>query len=81
VASVDLFYEEPAAAAREDAIAIEMEAATLFTLGSSSSIAVACLLCVSDTFDSDGERERIDATTLQASVEHMGTLALAALAA
>jgi DeoD family purine-nucleoside phosphorylase len=80
VVSVDLFYEDPERVRREDAIAVEMEAAALFALGAARSVAVACVLCVSDTFGADGTRERIEATTLRASVERMGTLALAALA-
>jgi purine-nucleoside phosphorylase len=81
--SVDLFYEDPAQARTRDAhdaIAVEMEAATLFALGASLSVAVACVLCVSDVFSEDGRRTRIDADTLRESVERMGALALAALA-
>jgi uridine phosphorylase len=80
VVSVDLFYEDPARARRDDAIAVEMEAATLFALGAAASVPVACVLCVSDTFDRDGARARIDAGALRTSVERMGALALTALA-
>jgi uridine phosphorylase len=82
VESVDLFYDEAARVrVREpEAVAVEMEAATLFTLGSALGIAVACVLCVSDTFGADGRRTRIDTDTLRESVERMGRLAVAALA-
>jgi DeoD family purine-nucleoside phosphorylase len=81
VVSVDLFYDDPARLRAHDAIAVEMEAATLFALGAASQqLAVACLLCVSDTFSGDGERARIDTEALRASSERMGALAIAALA-
>jgi uridine phosphorylase len=65
---------------KREAVAVEMEAATLFTLGSALGVAVGCVLCVSDTFAPGGQRTRIDTYTLRASVERMGRLALAALA-
>ena len=79
VLSVDLFYEH--GASREhpgDALAIEMEAATLCALGAVERVPVGCLLTVTDTFDADGRRTRIDATTLQSAGERMGAVALAA---
>jgi DeoD family purine-nucleoside phosphorylase len=81
VVSVDLFYGDDAARARaHDAIAVEMEAATLFALGATAGVPVACILCVSDTFADDGARTRIGVEQLRESVERMGSLALAGLA-
>jgi uridine phosphorylase len=82
VVSVDLFYERgPADDGRAGALAVEMEAATLFALGSVESVPVGCLLVVSDTFGPDGERRRIEQELLQSAAERMGAAALAALAA
>ncbi|MHB8532896.1 MAG: phosphorylase family protein [Solirubrobacteraceae bacterium] len=83
VLSVDLFYEEGAdqrPVGSEDALAVEMEAATLFALGAARGVPVACLLAVSDTFErSSGERQRIeDEQLLQASLR-AGRAAAAAL--
>jgi uridine phosphorylase len=80
VVSVDLFYDD--ATTREhprDALAIEMEAATLFALGAAHDVPVACLLTVTDTFDEHGARTRIDADALRASAERMGAVAVDAL--
>jgi DeoD family purine-nucleoside phosphorylase len=82
IVSVDLFYETdgaPRADDHDDALAVEMEAATLFALGAAERIPVACLLTVTDTFDSDGARTRIDAEELRAAAERMGAVALTAL--
>jgi uridine phosphorylase len=79
VASVDLFYEPEPAPERPGAQAIEMEAASLFTVGAAAGIPVACLLTVSDTFDGDDRRERIDDERLLDAAEQMGQAALAAL--
>jgi DeoD family purine-nucleoside phosphorylase len=82
VVSVDLFYEPagaPRAARHPGALAIEMEAATLFALGAAEGVPVACLLAVSDTFDAHGARTRIGAHELHAAAERMGSVALAAL--
>ena len=80
VVSVDLFYEDATRTREHEAIAVEMEAAALFTLGARLGVPVACVLCVSDTFAGNGERKRIDAETLEGSVGQMGASALAALA-
>lgn len=83
VASVDLFYgDQPAGreSAGSDALAVEMEAATLFALGASRRVAVGCMLAVSDVFDANGSRTHIDDHTLAAAVERMGRAAVAALA-
>ncbi len=64
-----------------DAIAVEMEAATLFALGAAAGVPVGCVLAVSDIFDAtSGERRRISDEPLLESAEAMGRAALAALA-
>jgi DeoD family purine-nucleoside phosphorylase len=85
VVSTDLFYE-PDAQREQDwraagAVAVEMEAATLFSLGVRSGVQVGCVLTVSDTFDRDGARERIEDEQLLVASEAMGRLAVAALRA
>ncbi|HTZ86560.1 MAG TPA: hypothetical protein VMB05_07815 [Solirubrobacteraceae bacterium] len=84
VVSVDLFYETQgtprAADHAEDALAVEMEAATLFALGHAESVPVACVLAVTDTFDARGARTRIAHERLPEVAERLGTVALAALA-
>jgi uridine phosphorylase len=62
------------------ALAVEMEAATLFTVGANAGIAVGCLLVVTDTFDSAGGRSRIEEDALLPAAEAMGSAAAAALA-
>jgi DeoD family purine-nucleoside phosphorylase len=82
IVSVDLFYETdsaPRAESHGDALAVEMEAATLFALGAAERIPVACLLAVTDKFDADGARTRIDTGALRDAAERMGAVALAAL--
>lgn len=60
------------------AVAVEMEAAALFTLGGQLGVATACLLVVSDTFE-DGERRRIGDEELADAVGRMGAAAVAGL--
>jgi uridine phosphorylase len=83
IVSVDLFYDDsprlPDTA--RDALAIEMEAATLFALGARADIPIACVLAVSDTFDASGARTHIDDHTLLAAAESMGAVATSALSA
>jgi uridine phosphorylase len=82
IVSVDLFYDDarlPDTAS--DALAIELEAATLFAVGARADVPVACVLAVSDTFDSRGARTRIDDHTLLAASEAMGSAAVAAFGA
>jgi uridine phosphorylase len=79
VVSVDLFYEDGPAGAGREGLAVEMEAATLFALGASKSVAVGCVLTVSDTFGADGQRRRIGDEQLLAAAERMGAVAVAAL--
>jgi uridine phosphorylase len=81
VVSVDLFYDARRPAGAPGALAVEMESATLFAVGAHAEIPVACVLAVSDTFDSDGIRTHIDDHTLLAAAESMGAVAVAALAA
>lgn len=84
VVSVDLFYEGEgtprAADLAEDALAVEMEAATLFALGRAKGVPVACVLAVTDTFDARGARTRIAHERMPEVAERLGTVALAALA-
>jgi uridine phosphorylase len=84
IVSTDLFYESGSGRdgrwRAEGAIAVEMEASTLFAVGTLSGIAVACLLTVTDTFDERGARTRIDDDALAQAAEAMGTAAAAALA-
>jgi uridine phosphorylase len=88
IVSVDLFYErsQPDTSgkrprSREDALAIEMEAAALFAVGASADVPVACVLAVTDTFDAHGVRTRIDEHGLHAAAARLGRAALAALGA
>ena len=60
------------------AVAVEMEAATLFTLGGRLGVATACLLAVSDTFEAT-ERRRISDEDLANAAARMGSAAAAAL--
>jgi uridine phosphorylase len=89
IATTDLFYDGDAdeggpprarveAWRRRGAVAVEMEAATLFTLGRRLGVAAACALVVSDTFDS-GDRRRIEDDDLAEAAERMGALAAGAL--
>jgi DeoD family purine-nucleoside phosphorylase len=79
VVSVDLFYKNGNPSADRDALAVEMEAATLFAVGARAGIPVGCVLAVSDTFDVDGNRKRIEDDALLAAAEKMGAAAVAAL--
>jgi uridine phosphorylase len=63
-----------------DAVAVEMEAATLFTLGRTLRVATGCVLAVSDVFV-DGDRRRIGDQDLAAAVERMGAVGAIALEA
>jgi uridine phosphorylase len=80
IVSVDLFYDTDERAHGPEALAVEMEAAALFAKGAAASIAVACLLIVSDTFDAQQARVRIDDESLLSAAETMGRVAIAALA-
>jgi DeoD family purine-nucleoside phosphorylase len=83
IVSTDLFYERDstrnASWSAEGALAVEMEAATLFAVGANAGIQVACILAVSDTFNGPDARVRIDDDTLTQAAEAMGNAAVAAL--
>jgi uridine phosphorylase len=91
IVTTDVFYDEDPAEApaqratdgwvQRGAAAIEMEAATVFTLGERLGIATACLLAVTDTFDDEGGRHRIEDEELADAAARMGAAAAAALAA
>ena len=89
IVTTDLFYADregdagpPRARAeawlRRGAVAVEMEAATLFTLGGRLGVATACLLAVSDTFEA-GERRRISDEAVAEAAASMGAAAGRAL--
>jgi uridine phosphorylase len=89
IVTTDLFYDRsegdegpprPRAEAwlRSGAVAVEMEAATLFTLGGRLGVATACLLAVSDTFEAT-ERRRISDEDLADAAARMGSAAAASL--
>jgi uridine phosphorylase len=89
IATTDLFYDAGADDAgpprpRADAwlgqgaVAVEMEAAALFTLGRRLGVAAACLLAVSDTFE-NGQRQRIGDEDLTDAAARMGAAAAGAL--
>lgn len=85
IVSTDLFYEDNSRKgqrwAAKGAVAVEMEASTLFALGGLAAIAVACLLTVSDVLDVAGGRTRIDDHVLLEASESMGRAAVEALGA
>jgi uridine phosphorylase len=81
ILSVDLFYDHGRRPHHPEALAIEMEAATLFAVGGLADVPVACVLAVTDTFDVEGTRRHIDEELLHACAERMGAAAIAALAA
>jgi purine-nucleoside phosphorylase len=89
IVTTDLFYdvsEEDAGPPRprtdawlgHGAVAVEMEAAALFTLGRRLGVATACLLAISDTFE-NGQRQRIGDEDLADAAARMGAAAAAAL--
>ena len=80
VVSVDLFYDTREQRDSYDALAIEMEAATLFAVGANAGVPVGCILAVSDTFARNGARRHIDDDPLLEAAEAMGAAATAALA-
>jgi DeoD family purine-nucleoside phosphorylase len=83
IVSTDLFYERDSQRneswSAEGALAIEMEASTLFAVGAAAGIQVACILAVSDTFEGPDDRVHIDEDALTEAAEAMGTAAAAAL--
>jgi len=85
VVSTDLFYEPDPGRERDwraaGAVAVEMEAATLFAVGARAGIQVACVLAVSNAVGEADEdrRGQIDDDTLLAAAQEMGRLAVSAL--
>ena len=81
VVSTDLFYEDPRDPEREwiaaGAIAVEMEAATLFALAAKRGFEAGALLIVSDLLGS--ERVRIETDALRDAEHRLGQAALDAL--
>jgi DeoD family purine-nucleoside phosphorylase len=82
IVSSDVFYDpDPERHVRwssRGALAVEMEAATLFTICALRGVQAGCLLVVSDEL-MNGERSRIGDEALEAAVERMTRLGLAAL--
>ena len=81
IVSTDLFYDGRGLESewsRAGALAVEMEAATLFTVGGRHDVPVGCVLAVSDQIVA-GNRERIGDRGLLAAAEAMGAVAVAAL--
>lgn len=81
VATCDTFYDpDPSRLERwsgRGVLAVEMEAATLFTLAALRGVSAGCLLVVSDTLL--GGRKRIGDTELAEAVDRMTRVALAAI--
>jgi uridine phosphorylase len=76
VATVDLFYDAPPPP--DGALAVEMEAATIFQLGHRLGVEAACVLGVSDEL-AGGERRRLDAEGLERLGEAVGRAGLGGL--
>jgi uridine phosphorylase len=81
IVSTDLFYEPDAERERgwraAGAVAVEMEAATLFAVGAGKDVPVACVLAVSDVLVP--QRRHIHDDALLAAAEAMGRAAVCAL--
>ena len=80
ILTTDLFYAADGShsiPAADGALAIEMEAATLFQLAVLRGFSAGCVLIVSDLLGPD--RGRISAEVLEASAERCGRIAVAAL--
>jgi DeoD family purine-nucleoside phosphorylase len=82
VVSHDLFYDPAdriAAWTGQGAVAVEMEAATVFAACAGRGVRAGCLLAVSDTLL--GGRDRLDHEGLVAAGERLGVVAVEALSA
>jgi DeoD family purine-nucleoside phosphorylase len=83
VASTDLFYDRGPSRARAwtsaGALVVEMEAATILRVAELRGIAAGCVLAVSDVFDADGARHRIDDAELVLAAQRLGRAGAAAL--
>jgi DeoD family purine-nucleoside phosphorylase len=80
VVTTDLFYDargDHASPAAAGALALEMEAATLFRLGALRGLATGCVLVVSDLLAP--RAGRIETAALTAAAERVGAIAAAAL--
>jgi DeoD family purine-nucleoside phosphorylase len=81
IVSADVFYDPDEGAfgrwAARGALAVEMEAAPLFTIAALRGVQAGCLVAVSDTWE--GKHERISDKDLQDAVERMGRIALAGI--
>ena len=84
IVSTDLFYNPDDGQygrwSRRGLLAVEMEAAVLFTLGALRNVAAGCLLTVSDVVV-EGEFVRISDEEMRAAVDQMTELALRTVAA
>jgi DeoD family purine-nucleoside phosphorylase len=84
IVSSDLFYNPDDGQyerwSRRGVLAVEMEAAALFTLGALRGVQTGCLLTVSDIVV-DGEFTRISDEELRAAVDRMTRIALATVTA
>jgi purine-nucleoside phosphorylase len=84
IVSSDIFYDpDPGRAQRwsdRGLLAVEMEAAVLFTLGALRKIKAGCLLTVSDVVV-EGEFVRISDEEMKAAVDQMTELALTTITA
>jgi DeoD family purine-nucleoside phosphorylase len=84
IVSSDLFYNpddgQYARWSSRGVVAVEMEAAVLFTLGALRGFAAGCLLTVSDVVV-EGEFQRISDEELRAAVDRMTRVALATVTA
>ena len=81
VITTDLFYDEAGEHADpppHDALAIDMESATLFRLGTLRGVQAGCVLAVSDLLGP--ARGRIDPEAYEAAAARIGRIAAAALA-
>ncbi|HUR87315.1 MAG TPA: hypothetical protein VMY78_18450 [Solirubrobacteraceae bacterium] len=82
-ASSDLFYDRDCGRAAgwvaAGAVAVEMEAATLLRVAELRGVRAGCLLAVSDVFDADGGRLRIEPEALVAAAQRLGEVGAAAL--
>jgi DeoD family purine-nucleoside phosphorylase len=84
IVSSDVFYDPDKGRAQRwsdrGILAVEMEAAVLFTLGALRKVRAGCLLTVSDVIV-EGEFKRISDEELRAAVDQMTELALGAVTA
>lgn len=85
VASVDLFYDPDAERRHQDlidrqAIALEMEAATVFAVAAQRGVRAACLLGVTDELHPGEPRERLAQEEIEQLGKDLGAIAVAAVA-